>query len=242
MAKIDLSKPISVESESNVALVYAKSGGGKTVNSTLVKTGKRGKNLLLCSDNSYVVLRNFSRPNLDIETIEHWMDETPDGKKQEHFNEQFEKAVASKKYDNIIVDNVSDLFDMAILEMDASGRFKDMRQAYQLVYQNLKRLVRAAGSVDCGVIFTAWHETDEITLTSGQKATRVKPKLPMKILDNFLGLCNIVAYINSAEKNGEKRYYYHLIGDETMYAKDQLHNRKTCLPEDVFCGKEPEKK
>jgi phage nucleotide-binding protein len=240
MAKIDLNKPINVEKESNVALVYAKSGGGKTVNSTLVKTGKRGKNLLLCSDNSYVVLRNFARPNLDIETIEHWMDETPTGKKQEHFNEQFEKAVASQKYDNIIVDNVSDLFDLAILEMDASGRWKDMRQAYQLVYQNLKRLARAAGNVDCGVIFTCWHETEEITLTTGQKAMRVKPKLPMKILDNFLGLCNIVAYINTAEKNGETRYYYHLVGSETMYAKDQLHNRKTCLPEDIFSGKETE--
>lgn len=238
MAKIDLNKPINAEDESNVALVYTKSGGGKTVNSTLAKTGKRGKNLLLCSDNSYVVLRNFPRPNLDIETIEHWMDEDPSGKKQEHFNEQFEKAVASKQYDNIIVDNVSDLFDMAILEMDASGRFKDMRQAYQLVYQNLKRLVRAAGSVDCGVIFTAWHEVEEITLTSGQKALRTKPKLPMKILDNFLGLCNIVAYVNVAEKNGEKRYYYHLAGSETLYAKDQLHNRKSCLPEDIFTGKE----
>lgn len=241
MAKIDLSKPVSVESESNVALVYTKSGGGKTVNSTLVKTGKRGKNLLLCSDNSYVVLRNFPRPNLDIETIEHYMDETPDGKKQECFNDQFERAVASKQYDNIIVDNVADLFDLAILELDASGRYKDMRQAYQLVYQNLKRLARAAGNVDCGVIFTCWHETEEITLTSGQKAQRIKPKLPMKILDNFLGLCNIVAYINTAEKNGEKRYYYHLAGSEVLYAKDQLHNRKTCLPEDIFCGKDEKK-
>ena len=242
MAKIDLSKPINAESESNVALVYAKSGGGKTVNSTLVRTGKRGKNLLLCSDNSYVVLRNFPRPNLDIETIEHWMDETPTGKKQEHFNDQFEKAVASKQYDNIIVDNVSDLFDMAILEMDASGRFKDMRQAYQLVYQNLKRLVRKAGEVDCAVIFTAWSDLTEITLTTGQKAQLTSPKLPMKILDNFLGLCNIVAHVSTAEKNGETRYYYHLVGSEVMYAKDQLHNRKTCLPEDIFTGKEPEKK
>lgn len=242
MAKIDLSKPINAENESNVALVYTKSGGGKTVNSTLVKAGKRGKNLLLNTDNSYVVIRNFPRPNLDIETVVHWMDETPDGKKQEHFNEQFEKAVASKQYDNIIVDNVADLFDMAILEMEASGRFKDMRQAYQMVYQNLKRLARKAGNADCGVIFTCWHETEEISLPSGQKAQRIKPKLPMKILDNFLGLCNIVAYISTAEKNNVKRWYYHLEGSETLYAKDQLHNRKTCLPEDIFCGKEPEKK
>lgn len=239
MAKIDLSKPVNAADESRVALVYAPSGGGKTVNSTLVKTGARGKNLLLCSDNSYVALRNFQRPNLDIETIEHWMDETVDGKKQEHFYEQFERAVASKQYDNIIVDNVSDLFDMAILEMEASGRWKDMRQAYLIVYQNLKRLVREAGNVDCGVIFTAWHETEEITLTSGQRAVRVKPKLPMKILDNFLGLCNIVAYVAHAEdKTGTTRWFYHLAGSETMYAKDQLFSRRSCMPEDLFTGKE----
>ena len=50
-----------------VGLVYGQSGSGKTVNSTLVKTGKRGKNLLMCSDNSHIVLRNFERKNLDIE-------------------------------------------------------------------------------------------------------------------------------------------------------------------------------
>ena len=220
------------------ALVYCQSGGGKTVNSTLVKVGKRGRNLLLCSDNSQVVLKNFDRPNLDTEVIEHWMDKDPKGKAQENFNDQFERAVDSQKYDTIIIDNISDLFDLAILELDESGRYKDMRQAYQLVYQNLKRLVRKAGQVDCNVIFTAWTELDEITLSDGQKATCTRPKLPMKILDNFLGLCNIVAKINAIEKNGEKRWYYWLEGSETLYAKDQLHCRKTCLPEDIFSGKE----
>ena len=219
------------------ALVYCQSGGGKTCNSTLVKVGKRGRNLLLCSDNSQVVLNNFERPNLDVQIIEHWMDKDSSGKSQLSFNEQFENAVDSQKYDTIIVDNVSDLFDMAILEMDDSGRYKDMRQAYQLVYQNLKRLVRRAGQVDCNVIFTAWHDMAEISLQSGERTTRISPKLPMKILDNFLGLCNIVAYINTVEKNGEKRWYYVLEGSQTLYAKDQLHCRKSCLPEDIFSGK-----
>ena len=219
------------------ALIYCQSGGGKTVNSTLVKVGKRGRNLLLCSDNSQVVLNNFERPNLDAQIIEHWLDQDSSGKAQLSFNEQFENAVDSQKYDTIIVDNVSDLFDMAILEMDDSGRYKDMRQAYQLVYQNLKRLVRRAGQVDCNVIFTAWHDMAEISLQSGERTTRISPKLPMKILDNFLGLCNIVGYINTAEKNGEKRWYYVLEGSQTLYAKDQLHCRKSCLPEDIFSGK-----
>jgi len=60
--------------------------------------------------------------------------------------------------------------------------------------------------------------------------------LPNKILDNFLGLTQIVAYINTAEKDGKKAWYYVLEGRPTMYAKDQLYCRKSCMPEDIFSG------
>lgn len=214
-------------------LIYGPSGAGKTVNSTLVK-GKR--NILLCSDNSYIVLTNFKRENLDIEVVEHWLDKDKLGNSQTCFIQQFEKAVESKKYDNVIVDNISDLFDMAILELDDSGRFKDMRQAYMLVYQELKRLARKAAQVDCNVLFTAWTDLQEIMLSDGSKAIRTQPKLPNKILDNFLGLTQVVAYINTAEKDGKKAWYYVLEGRPTLYAKDQIHCRKSCMPEDIFSG------
>ena len=138
---------------------------------------------------------------------------------------------------NIIVDNISDLFDMAILEMDDSGRFRDMRQAYQAVYQELKRLARKAAQVSCNVIFTAWTDLQEIMLPDGQRATRTQPKLPNKILDNFLGLTQIVAFVNTAERNGQKAWYYSLEGCPTLYAKDQAFCRKSCMPEGLFDGK-----
>lgn len=220
------------------ALVYAPSGGGKTVNSTLVKAERRKKNLLLCSDNSHIVLSNaeFKRDNLTIEIIEHWLDRDKLGKEQSCFIKQFDKAVDSKLYDNIIVDNVSDIFDLAILEYDESGKIKDMRQAYMMVYQELKRLARKAAQVDCNVIFTAWTDLQEIMLPDGTKTIRTQPKLPNKILDNFLGLTQIVAFVNTAEKDGKKAWYYVLEGKPTMYAKDQLHCRKSCMPEDIFSG------
>jgi phage nucleotide-binding protein len=220
------------------ALVYAPSGGGKTVNTTLVKAEKRKKNLLLCSDNSHIVLNNseFQRANLVTEVVEHWLERDNTGKEQMCFSKQFDQAVEKKAYDNIIVDNISDIFDLAILEFDASGKFKDMRQAYQIVYQELKRLARKAAQVDCNVIFTAWTDLQEINLPDGTKAVRTQPKLPNKILDNFLGLTQIVAYINTAEKDGKKAWYYVLEGRPTMYAKDQLYCRKSCMPEDIFSG------
>ena len=220
-----------------VAMVYGRSGAGKTVNSTLVKTKTKGRNLLLNSDGSSLVLNNFDRPNLDIEVIEHWMEQSSDGKSWTSLRKQFEKAIASKKYDCIIVDNISDIFDLAVLEMDASGRYNDPRKYYLLIYNDLKRLAREAQQADCDVIFTAWSSEFEVRLDDGTRTTGIRPKLPEKITDNFLGLCNIVAYVNTAEKDGVKRWYYVLEGSQPLYAKDQLFCRKSCLPEDIFTGK-----
>ena len=207
------------------ALIYTQSGGGKTVNSTLASAPKRGKNLLICTDNSSIVLQNFERPNLDIFNVSN----------VKEFVDAYRTGYESKKYDNIIPDNLSDLIDMWLLELDDSGKFKDFRQAYQLVYQSLKRLSRESTTLDCNTIFTAWSDNIEITLPSGEIATRLQPKIPAKILDNICGLMNVVAYINTAiDKDGNKRWYYVTEGKPTLMAKDQIACRKSCMPEDIF--------
>ncbi len=207
------------------ALIFTQSGGGKTVNSTLVAAPRRKKNLLICTDNSSIVLKNFDRPNLTVQNV---------GTVKE-FVDAYQAGYASKKYDNIILDNLSDLIDMWLLELDASGKFKDFRQAYQLVYQSLKRLTRESTTLDCNTIFTAWCDSVEITLPSGEVATRMQPKIPAKILDNVCGLMNVVAYINTAtDKDGNKRWYYVTEGKPTLIAKDQIACRKSCMPEDIF--------
>ena len=207
------------------ALIYCQSGGGKTCNSTLVKAPKRGKNLLICTDNSSIVLQNFERPNLEVinvSTVKEFIDAYRDG-------------YESQNYDNIILDNLSDLIDMWLLELDDSGKFRDFRQAYQLVYQSLKRLSRESTTLDCNTIFTAWSDNIEVTLPNGEVKTRLQPKIPAKILDNVCGLMNVVAYISTAnDKDGKKRWYYVTEGTPTLMAKDQIACRKNCMPEDVF--------
>ena len=99
------------------ALVYTQSGGGKTVNSTLVAAPHRKKNLLICSDNSSIVLKNFDRKNLTIQNVGTVKD----------FIEAYQAGYTSKQYDNIILDNLSDLIDMWLLELDASGKFKYLK-------------------------------------------------------------------------------------------------------------------
>lgn len=225
------------------SLIYAPSGGGKTVCSTMVAAPNRGKNLLLCSDNSHIVLNNkaFERPNLTVEIVSHWLSSSPTGEPQTYFTKQFEEAVDSQLYDNIIVDNISDIFDMAILEFDEASKIKDPRQYYQLVYQAFKRLARKAAQVDCNVIFTAWTDLQTVTLPTGEQVVRTQPKLPNKILDNFLGLTQIVGYVTTVEHKGEKKWYYALSGSNALYAKDQAFNRKSCLPQDLFKAPEAKK-
>ena len=207
------------------ALIFTQSGGGKTVNSTLVAAPNRKKNLLICTDNSSIVLNNFDRANLTIQNVGTVKD----------FVDAYQEGYQSKKYDNIILDNLSDLIDMWLLELDASGKFKDFRQAYQLVYQSLKRLTRESTTLDCNTIFTAWSDNVEIALPNGEVAVRTQPKIPAKILDNVCGLMNVVAYINTAtDKDGNKRWYYVTEGKPTLIAKDQIACRKSCMPEDIF--------
>lgn len=207
------------------ALIYTQSGGGKTCNSTLVSAPKRGKNLLICSDNSSIVLNNFERPNLKIENVATVKD----------FVDAYQTGYNEKIYDNIILDNLSDLLDMWLLELDESGKFKDFRQAYQLVYQSLKRLSRESTTLDCNTIFTAWSDNLEITLPNGEIAVRLQPKIPAKILDNVCGLMNVVGYINTAiDGEGNKRWYYVTEGSPTLMAKDQIACRKSCMPENLF--------
>ena len=207
------------------ALIYCQSGGGKTCNSTLVKAPKRGKNLLICTDNSSIVLQNFDRPNLEIINVS----------TVKEFVDAYRSGYESQKYDNIILDNLSDLIDMWLLELDDSGKFRDFRQAYQLVYQSLKRLSRESTTLDCNTIFTAWSDNIEVTLPNGEVKTRLQPKIPAKILDNVCGLMNVVAYISTAiDKDGKKRWYYVTEGTPTLMAKDQIACRKNCMPEDIF--------
>lgn len=205
------------------ALIYGASGSGKTTNSTRVKTTKR--NLLICTDNSSVVLRNFERKNLDIVNVS----------TSQAFIDEYRKGYESKKYENIILDNLSDLFDLWILELEASGKYKDMRQAYQLVYQNIRRLSRESAGCGCNTIFTAWSDIVEIPQPDGTRVSRLQPKLPSKILDSVCGLMNIVGLVSSGpDKDGNMQWWYTTKGSAEIMAKDQVKCRDFVMPEDLF--------
>ena len=70
-----------------VMCLYGPPGAGKTINSTRVP----GKTLLLSSDNSALVLRNFDRPNLTIKNVESF----------KGFENTFIEVTKTKQYDTV---------------------------------------------------------------------------------------------------------------------------------------------
>ena len=172
------------------AIIFSPPGGGKTVNSTLIK----GKNLLLSSDNSAVVLNNFERENLTIKAIPTFKD----------FLEEFEKATTSKQYDTIITDCLSDLIDGYIVECRESKAFNDIRQAYMLAYTKVKALARKAAHCGTDCIFNCWEDVEEITTPSGEIKNRLSPMLPAKIKQQVCGLCNVTR--NTKSRRQAKRF------------------------------------
>jgi phage nucleotide-binding protein len=213
-----------------VSMIWGSPGSGKTVAATAPKNEKI---LLLCSDNSSVVLNMFERKNVTIERVEHWLD-PGDGKN--YFTKQFEVALASGKYTLIVVDNLTDIKEMALLEIDEQGKIKDIRQVYQVVYMAIKRLTRLAANAHCHVTFTAWDDAEEITKADGTLALRQYPNLPKKILPQVLGLCNVVGQMRKQTgKDGEMKWFLVTEDSETRYGcKDQIQGRKIIFPEELY--------
>ena len=211
-----------------VMCLYGQPGSGKTVNATRLP----GKSLLISSDNSAIVLKNFERPNLVVKEAQGFKE----------FVDIFEEATANKQYDNIIVDCLTDLIDAYIVEIRENGFSGDIRQYYLAVYTKVKFLVRKAAFCDTNVIFSCWEDVETVTLPTGEIANRVSPMLPAKIKQQVCGLCNIVAYVTSAlDSKKVKQWFYVTEGSPTVMAKDQLYMRKSCMPENAFVAPEVNK-
>jgi len=204
-------------------LIYGPPGMGKT---STIKYFP-GKTLVLDVDRTTRVLRG--NENIDIAYVDNsntW--------------EVWEKLILdlSKKnykgvYDNIVVDNISELERCLLSDLGSKGKNKGVPSQgdYQYMQFRIVNSLRYMKNLGSNLIWTAWETDDLYTDSSGQQYNRSYPQINKKIMNNVLGLCDVVGRI-LVNSDGERGFV--LSATNSTYAKNQLDDRKGCLQSELL--------
>lgn len=203
-------------------LIYGAPGMGKT---TALKY-LPGKTLVLDVDRTSKVLKGCKHIDIiEVDNINTW--------------DFWEKLILELyknykgKYDNIAVDNVSELERCILSDLGSKGRNKGVPSQgdYQYMQFRLVNSLRYMKNLDCNIIWTAWETTDLYTTADGQQFNRTYPQINGKILNNVLGLCDVVARLMI---NGEGQRGFVMSATNSIFAKNQLDDRKGCLQNELI--------
>lgn len=219
---MDIKPATEIVSTKGTYLIYGAPGMGKT---SLVKF-LPGHTLVLDVDRTTRVLKGQSDVDIvQIDNIHTWKD--------------WEETVLDLTknyvgfYDNIVVDNISELERCLLSDLGSQGKNKGVpaQGDYQYMQFRMVNSLRHLKTVNANIILTAWETTDLYTDSSGQQWNRSYPQLNGKILNNICGLCDVVGKmaINSEGNRGIV-----LTAGNSVYAKNQLDDRKGCLQSELI--------
>lgn len=210
-----------IKRDKGTYLIYSPPGMGKTSSARYFP----GNTLILDIDRTTNVLHG--NKNIDIIKIDNI--NTWDDWQSVLINiEKIEKPWAS-----IMVDNISELERCLLSDLGRKG--KNMGVPSQGNYQQMQfRMVnslRHLKTFGMNVIMTAWETTDLYTTAEGQQFNRSYPQLNGKILNNIAGLCDVVGklMINSEGERG-----FTLMPTNSIFAKNQIDDRKGCLQSELI--------
>lgn len=141
----------------------------------------------------------------------------------------------------IAVDNISELERCILADLGAQGKNKGVpaMSDYQYMQFKLVNSLRYMKSLGVNVIWTAWEDVRNITMTDGSQYSQLFPKISAKIVDNICGLCDIVGKI---AKNKDGEHGIILEASTNIYAKNQVDSRKGCKVEEFIQKKKEAKK
>ena len=94
------------------------------------------------------------------------------------------------------------------------------------------RVLTAIYSKPINIYVTAWEDTHDLNLETGQIITQYVPQIRNSVLSQLLGLTDVVGRIIVNEKTGGRGVV--LEGSEGTYAKNRLDKRTVCSIEEVF--------
>ncbi|HER3032908.1 TPA: AAA family ATPase [Streptococcus pyogenes] len=221
-----ITKATEIKNNDSCYLIYGNPGFGKTSTAKYLP----GKTIVINIDKSAKVLRG--NENIDIADIDthkiwgEWLDTV-----KELLNG------AANDYDNIVIDNVSELFRACLANLGREG--KNHRVPSQADYQRVDFTIldslRALLQLNKRIVFLAWETSDQWTDENGIIYNRVMPDIRTKILNNFLGLTDVVArLVKKTTDDGEEVRGFILQPSASVYAKNRLDDRKGCKVEELF--------
>lgn len=201
-------------------IIYSKPGDGKTTVAKLIP----GKTLMLAVDGTEQVLEGAE--NVDVARI--------DAKNPEESIKKFYVHAKANiaNYDNIFIDNLTHYQKLWLLKR-AEGTKSGMPELkdYALLDNHLLGLVEAFSGLDANVIITTWETTRQITHDDGQQYNQFAPDIREKIANHLMGVVHIVARL---VKKADGTRGFILSGDQSVFAKNHLDDRKGCLQEELL--------
>lgn len=228
---IEIKSAKEIINEARTYIIYANPGVGKTSSIKHIT----GKTLLIDIDKSSSVLAGEDIDILRVDTYkiwESWMDVVTWLHEPENI----------KDYDNIVVDNVTELFRSILTQLGREGKNNRVpgMDAYQRADFVIMDSFRALLKLNKRIIFTAWETFDIWAKPDGQSINRAIPDVRKTILNNFLGLADVVArLIAGIDDEGNEKRGFILQPREDVYAKNRLDNRAGCKVEELIMNDVP---
>ena len=224
------------EKKPYTALLYCPPGVGKSTAIGLIAEKSKGKTLVLDVDRTLdntLAKKEVVKDIGKIDTVKIDVINTFDDWSQTLIDLQQMKYAKQLEYENIAVDNISELERCILSDLGNKGKNKGVpaQADYQYMQFKLVNSLRYMKQLGVNIIWTAWEDVRSIVHPDGTSYSQIIPKMSAKIVDNICGLCDVVGKI-MVKQDGTHGIL--LTATQNIYAKNQIDSRKGCLVEDFI--------